>query len=203
MCAVHLWQGRWDEARAAGLAGSDIALRCRSRYLTAMGRALSACGGWALDGNAASLQALRESTLWIEARGGAVSTSLNYGWLVEATVTLGLEAEARRHAARLFMRARAQDRHGEAQGCRALARLAASRGEPDRARHYLDAADRAADFRASPRERAVNWLARAEIAAIAGRAADARALVESAAEAFEQMQMAWHLGRARDISLRL
>lgn len=201
ICAVHLWQGRWEEARTAGLEGAEMAQRCHSRYLTAMGRALAACGAWALDADAKSLQALRESTHWIEARGGAVSTSLNYGWLVEATVTSGLALEARQHAAKLFIRARMQDRHGEAMGCRALARLAASKGDADRARHYLDAADRAAEFRASPRERAVNWFARGEIAAKAGRQAEARALFESAGEAFEQMRMGWHVSQTKAVLL--
>ena len=203
MCAVHLWQGRWEDAVAAGQAGADIAMRCRSRYLVAMGRALGACGAWALHGDAASLQALRESTHWIEVRGGALSTSLNYGWLVEATAALGLRDEARRHAAKLFMRARLQDGHGQAQGCRALARLAASQGQPDRAQHYLGLADRAADFRSSPRERALNWLARGDIAAASGRSADGRALLDNAGEAFEAMRMAWHLGRARELARRL
>lgn len=203
MCAVHLWQGRWEEARVAGLEGADIAMRCRSRYLVAMGRALSSCGAWALHGDAVSLQMLRESTYWIEARGGAVSTSLNYGWLVEAAVALGLADEARRHAARLMMRARAHDRHGEAQGCRALARLAASRGDRDRALHYLDAADRAAEFRDSSRERAVNRLARAEVTAILGGRAEARALAEGAGEAFESMRMSWHLDRTRELTRSL
>ena len=203
MCAVHLWQGRWEDAHAAGLQGTDIAMRCRSLYLVAMGRALGACGAWALRGDVASLQLLRESTQWIEARGGAVSTSLNYAWLVEASIALGLEAEARQHAARLFMRARAQDHHGEAQGCRALARLAASSGEPDRVRHYLDAADRAASFRASPRERAVNQLTRAEIAVTAGRSAESRVMAESAGEAFETMRMDWHLRRTQALMRQL
>ncbi len=203
ICAVRLWQGRWAEARAAGLEGADIALRCRSRFNTAMGRALAACASWASDGDLDSLRVLRESTHWIEARGGAVSTSLNYGWLVAATVRLGLEPEARQHAARLFMRARAQDRHGEAMGCRALARLAASRGDQPRAHHYLDAADRAADFRASPRERAVNWLARGEVALAAGRKPEARGLLECAGEAFESMKMDWHRERARVLTQRL
>ena len=203
ICAVHLWQGRWSEARAAGLEGADIALRCRSRYLVAMGRALGACGGWALEGDAASLQSLRESTQWIEARGGAVSTSLNYGWLVEATVTLGLEHEARQHAARLLQRARAQDRHGEAMGCRALARVAASRGDAARAQHYMDGAARAAAFRNSPREQAVNQLANAELARAADARTQARALAETAAEAFEAMRMDWHLASARTLLLRL
>lgn len=199
VCAVHLWQGRWIEARVAGLRGAEIALRCRSRYLLAMGRALSACGDWALDGDAGALQTLRESTEWIEERGGAVSTSLNYGWLVEAAVSLGLETEARQHAAKLFQRAHAQDRHGEAMGCRALARMAAVQGDLSRVEHYMAAADRAASFRKSPRESAVNQLARAGLAATAGRAGDAKALGEMAAEAFESMRMDWHLTQAKKL----
>lgn len=196
ICAVHLWQGRWLEARVAGLTGADIALRCRSRYLVAMGRALSACGGWALERDAASLQSLREATEWIDARGGAVSTSLNYGWLVEADVSLGLATDARLHAAKLFQRTRAQDRHGEAMGCRALARMEVFQGNLARAWHYMAAADRAADFRKSPRERAVNQLARAGLAVNEGTTADAKALAEIAAEAFESMHMDWHLANA-------
>lgn len=196
ICVVHLWQGQWAKAQAIGREGAEIAMRCRSHYLVAMGRALAACGGWALSGSEVSLQTLRESTHWIEARGGAVSTSLNYGWLVEATLACGLEQEARQHAARLFRRARGQDRHGEAIGCRALARHAMTRGELDRAKHYLGAADRAAVFRGSTRERAVNQLALAEVADAAGRRGEARALVETAAATFEAMHMAWHLEQA-------
>ncbi len=199
ICAVHLWQGRWEEAYAIGMEGSDMAMRCRSRYLHAMGRALAACGGWAGQGDMESLQMLRESTQWIEARGGAVSTSLNYGWLVDASVSLGLQQEARQHATRLFVRARAQDRHGEAQGCRALARLADSQGQFDRALHYLNAADKAADFRGSPRERAVNRLARAEHALAVGDSVASGALALQSADAFEAMKMAWH----RDLALKI
>jgi len=197
MCVVHLWQGEWAEAQAAGLEGADIALRCRSRYLTAMGKALGACGGWALERSPQALQSLRESTQWIESRGGAVSTSLNHGWLVEATVSLGLEDEARQHAARLFKRVRAQDRHGEGIGCRALARWYSTRGETDKAAHYLARADQVAEFRSSPRELAVNRLARAEMAGTAGHVAEAKAHALDAAQAFEKMNMAWYLERTR------
>ncbi len=197
---MHLWQGRWDEAHKAGLEGADIAMRCRSHFNTAMGRALGACGSWARDGDLASLQTLRESTHWIEARGGAVSTSLNYGWLVEAAITHGLLDEARLHAAKLFMRARAHDRHGEAQGCRALARLASQQGETKRAKKYLAAADRAANFRASPREQAVNALARAEVATNSGQLDGVPALLETASRAFESMSMTWHWRRAKALT---
>ena len=162
-----------------------------------MGRALSACAGWALDGNETSLQSLRESTAWIEARGGAVSTSLNYGWLVEASGSLGLESEVRQHAAKLFERARAWDRHGEAMGCRALANMAASQGKSERVWHYLAAADRTAALRQSPREQAVNNLARARLVAGIGKAGDAKVLAETAAQEFECMHMDWHLLQAK------
>lgn len=200
MCAVHLWQGRWNDAEAAGLRGAEIALQCRSRYLIAMGRALAACATWARDEDEASLQRLRDATDWIESKGGAVSTSLNYGWLVEATTKLGLEKESRRHAARLFERARLQDRHGQAQGCRALAKTAASRGDFVRAEHYLMQADRTATYRASIREHAVNNLVRAEINYARGQGAEGRRLLEGALVAFESLRMPWHTSRARELA---
>jgi class 3 adenylate cyclase/tetratricopeptide (TPR) repeat protein len=199
ICAVHLWQGRWVEAREAGFAGADIALRCRSRYLTAMGRALGNCAVWAIDGDEPALRALRDATHWIDARGGAVSTSLNYGWLVEAAVTMGHAAEARQYAAGLVQRARLHDRHGHAMGCRALARMAVSHGKAAVARRYLDAADSSAAFRSSAREQAVNMMARAELALALRAPAEARARLDSAGEAFEKMRMHWHLQRARSL----
>jgi class 3 adenylate cyclase/tetratricopeptide (TPR) repeat protein len=203
MCAVYLWQGRWEEARAIGLEGADLALRCRSRYLTAMGRALSACGGWASQQDPESLRLLGETTAWIEAKGGAVSTSLNYGWLVEAAVTLGNEALAREHAARLFMRARLRDRHGLAMGCRALARHIGAHGRIDCAWRYLALAERVAHERASLREGAVNLLARAELWAAVSDSRQAKAAASKAGEDFDRMGMPWFKGRVADLLGRL
>ena len=203
VCAVHLWQGRWEDARTSALAGETFAQRCRSRYLIAMGRALGACSAYAQGGGTDALQSLREATRWIDARGGAVSTSLLYGWLVEACVGEGLPQEARQQAARLFGRARLQDRHGQAMGCRALARLAAAQGAMDRAWRCLKLADAAAEARGSPRERAENLLAQAELAAVCGRAPAARALIEEASEAFKTMAMAAHLAQASALARRL
>jgi class 3 adenylate cyclase/tetratricopeptide (TPR) repeat protein len=197
VAAVHLWQGRWDEARDAAAAGAEIALRCRSHYLVAMGRALSACGAWAAGGEAASLQALRDATHWIEARGGAVSTSLNYGWLVRACLASGQPAEARAHAVQLLQRARLMDRHGLAMGCRELARAAAVRGDARRAARHLALADKAAAARPSPREAAVNHCARARVALLLGQRQQAEAPLDAALRAFEAMQMHWHLAQAR------
>jgi class 3 adenylate cyclase/tetratricopeptide (TPR) repeat protein len=199
ICAVHLWQGRWEEARVAGLEGAAIALKCRSRYLTAMGRALGACGEWASTSSPIALESLRESTAWIEARGGAVSTSLNYGWLVEAYVDLGLSNEARLNAASLLRRARAQDKHGEAMGHRALARLAWKSGNFEKASRYLEVADKAAEYRNSLRESAVNQLAKAELAFQMDELTEGLDLLSQAHDRFESMQMTWHMKTASSL----
>ncbi|MEO8805362.1 MAG: AAA family ATPase [Burkholderiaceae bacterium] len=199
-CAVLLWQGRWAEARQAGLEGADIALRCRSRYLTAMGRALAACGTWAIERNANALRALRDPTQWIEDSGGAVSTSLNYGWLVDACAVLGLEAEMRQHLGRLLARARAGDRHGLAMGLRGVARWMSTNGaSPAQVARQLDLAERAGAARGSSREAAAGRLARAEIAALVGDAPQVRREAEAALVAFESMRMPWYAERARTL----
>ncbi|MEY4748947.1 MAG: hypothetical protein RIQ60_1161 [Pseudomonadota bacterium] len=199
ICAVHLWQGRWQEAFEIGLEGAELAFRCRSRYLTAMGRALAHCGAWALREDEASLRALHDATVWIEERGGAVSTSLNYGWLVEACRRADDRALMRRHAAQLMQRARLQDTHGLAQGCRALARDALARGRPDRADHYLGLAERTAAGRGSMREAAVNQLARAGLALSAGNVDAARMLAAQAEATFHAMGMSWHAAQAQTL----
>ncbi len=193
ICAVALWQGRWDDAQALGLEGADIALQCRSRYLVAMGRALSACGAWARDQSEMALSTLTDSTDWIEERGGAVSTSLNYGWLVEATTHLGLNKKARGFAARLFVRARAEDTHGLAMGCRALAWHAAKSGQRERSEHYLRIADHTGRRRDSDRELALNHLMRARIAFAGGSPLEAKQFAQAAILPFEQMGMSWYL----------
>ncbi len=189
MCAVALWQGRWADAQVLGQQGTDMALRCRSRYMTAMGRALGACGAYAMDGNVDSLRTLRKATQWIEDRGGAVSTSLNYGWLVQAAVDRGETDQARQNAAKLFQRARAHDRHGHAMGCRAMALQSASTGDLQRAHWYLEQAERCASLRQSVRERAENQLALAQIQAYANQLSDARSNARLAHEAFSNMGM--------------
>jgi class 3 adenylate cyclase/tetratricopeptide (TPR) repeat protein len=164
MCVVYQWQGLLTEAQQAGQAGEAMALQCRSHYLVAMGRALTARAEWAQNQSPAALEKLETAMQWIEKNGGAVSTSLNYGSLVEAHLHLGQVEQARKHAANLFNRARAQDRHGLGQGCRALAKWAASLAQQERAERYLSLADVAANLRGNPRELALNQLCRAELA---------------------------------------
>jgi hypothetical protein len=191
-----MWQGRWEDALRVAEESARIAEKVHSRQLFAMSRALGGYSKWILTKRPESLQAVRDATAWIEARDGTFSTSLNYGWLVDGAVDLGRDDEARRHAARLFMRARQRDRIGEAMGCRALARAAAKARDYARAAHYLAMAQRSAEVRGSPHERAKNDLAHAQIDIERGRKAEARAHLDPACAAFHSMQMAWHLRQA-------
>jgi class 3 adenylate cyclase/tetratricopeptide (TPR) repeat protein len=189
------WQGRWDEAAAMADASVWVAEQVKSRQLLAMSRALRGRALWMLHQRDKDLQAMRDAIAWIEARRGGLVTSLNYGHMVDACVWLDRLDEARRHAARLFLRARQRDRLGEAEGCRALALAAAQTGQPDRAHRYLAQAERAAGARGSPHERAKNLLTRAAVAAAGG--ADTRRCAEDALALFESLNMSWYASRAR------
>jgi len=198
--AVHLWQGAWGSALAAAGRSAAVALACRSRYLLAMARSFEACATWRTRGASAPVfRQLADATGWIASRGGGASTSLNHGWLVALALEDGHPADARAHAARLFMRARWGDRHGFAMGCRALADAAARAGDARHAYRYLSLADDAASARDSPREHALNLLCRAEVLTRLGAPAAAHrdALVDEACDTFRRLGMGWHLAQAQ------
>lgn len=203
IAAVYMWQGRWEEALRVANEGAHIAEHVRSRQLLAMSRALAGYSSWILTKRPEALKMVRDATTWIEDRNGAFFTSLNYGWLVDGEVELGRLEEARRHAARLLMRARQRDRIGEAMGCRALARAAAKANDFDHAERYLRLALRSAEARGSPHERAVTDLCRAQIEAERGRPDEATVRLDAACEAFQAMHMSWHLEEARRLRNRL
>ena len=203
IAAVYMWRGRWEDALRVANEAAHIAEFVKSRQLLAMDRALAGYSSWILTRRPEAIQAVRDATAWIEVRNGAFLTSLNYGWLVDGAIDLGRYDEARRHAARLFVRARARDRIGEAMGCRALARAAAAAQDFARAEHYLDLALRSAAARGSPHERAVTALCRAQIEVGRGRTAEAQAPLDAACAAFEAMDMRWHLEEARRLRDRL
>ena len=201
--AVHLWQGRWDDALLAADATARIADHVRSSHLFAMGRALGGYARWMLTHEARALNTIADATSWIEARHGKVFISLNHGWLVDGLVALGRCEEARRHAARALVRARELDRLGEAMACRGLARAAASAQDHARAERYLDMAMRCAQARGSPHERAVTLLCHAQIAAGNDRPSEAHAHLDQACKAFDAMAMNWHQAQAHALALRL
>lgn len=203
IAAVYMWQGRWEEALQVAQEGARIAEQVRSRQLLAMTRALAGYSSWILSRRPEALQIVRDATSWIEDRNGAFLTSLNYGWLVDGSVELGRIDDARRHAARLFKRARQRDRIGEAMGCRALARAAAKAHDFAGAEHYLRFALRSAEARGSPHERAVTQLCRAQIELERGKRTEATVQLDAACEAFQAMHMGWHLEEARRLRNRL
>jgi tetratricopeptide (TPR) repeat protein len=196
IAASYQWQGRWDEALGVSEASGKVAENVRSRQLYAMSRSLSGYARWVLSGDLDGVQALRDATSWIAKRNGRFITSLNYGWLVDCSAALDLHDEARRHAARLFNRARQRDWLGIGMGCRALARVANDAGEAARAVHLLAMADRYAQARASRRELAMNQLCRAQMALARGHRADADAPLDAASRAFDDMGMAWYRRQA-------
>ena len=185
--AVHLWQGRWDAAAQAARQGVDIALRCRSHYLVAMGRALLGCALWAEGGDAVVLRRLRQTCRDMELGGGAAWMSLIYGWLVEGHCALGESVNARSEAARLMMRARVEDRHGLAMGCRAMARHAIGQGDLTEADRYLERANEAASCRGSPREASLNAQVRAQLLRSRGSFVEAAAIDRAARDELLRM----------------
>lgn len=160
---LRLWQGRTEEARADALAAQRVAERVGSLYLYGMGRALAARAAWVLGGGDAALQDLAAAATWLRTHDKNLFASLHAGWLAEAWAGLGRRREARHEAARALARTRQDDWLGAAMAARALARLAAGEGRVAAARRHLALADRAAERRGSPHERAANARCRAEL----------------------------------------
>jgi hypothetical protein len=194
--AVHLWQGRWQDARRDAVAAQRVAERTKTLYVFAMGRALAAYADWVVERSAGSLQDLMTATSWLEVRDKGLFISLNYGWLAHALVASARFDEARRYAARALWRKRKRDRLGEPMTYRALANAAVVEGRTGDARRYLLLAMRGAEARSSPHEVAVNQLHQAELESAAGEPTQALALLDHATRAFEAMDMTWHLDRA-------
>jgi hypothetical protein len=193
---VLLWQGRWAAAREAAAESARIAEATRSLWQLSIARAIDGYAHWMLERSPAAVAGIVAVTDWLLPRDSGLFRSLNHGWLAEGLQALGQPDQASRHALLALQRGRRGDRIGVAMACRAMARAAHAAGRPDAARRQLACAYRVARWRDSAHEVAVTQLAEAELAAADGAAARARALIESAAAAFESMAMDWHLERA-------
>ena len=197
MSVVLQWQGRWEEAAVVADEAASIAMAVKSRQQLAMGQALAGHSRWMVDGDPRALQKVRDATAWIEGQKGGLATSLNHAWMVEGALAEDRNDEMRRHAALLLLRARSDDRIGEALGCRAVALAASAKGDLKRAMHWLRLAQRSAVLRGSAHERAANMLCEAQIEFHQAHEAHAHALLDGACAAFEPMRMRWHLEQAR------
>ncbi|MEJ8845659.1 ATP-binding protein [Variovorax rhizosphaerae] len=192
--AVLLWEGRWEDARAAANESGRIAEATRSLTQLSVARAMDAFAGWMLTRKAEYLQTIIEVTAWLEPRQSGLFRSLNHGWLAAGLTHAGRHVEARRHAALALRRSRQRDLLGAAMSYRALARGVAAR-RPERVQHYLDRAMQAARARDSAHEIAVTQLCAAEIA-WQHRGERESALLDQAIAGFERMGMRWHLKEA-------
>ncbi|MFM7505943.1 MAG: hypothetical protein ACKO3M_05170 [Rubrivivax sp.] len=160
---LRLWQGRAEEAQDDSRAAMRVAERVGSLYLYGMGRALAARAAWCLGRGDAALRELAAAATWLRTHDKNLFASLHAGWLAEAWADLGRRREARHAAARALARTRQDDWLGVAMAARALARLAAGEGRVAAARRHLLLADRAAERRGSPHERAANAGCRSEL----------------------------------------
>jgi class 3 adenylate cyclase/tetratricopeptide (TPR) repeat protein len=187
-----IWQGRLDEAERIAAESARIAENTRGLLLLVVCRAAAGYARWARTGDERGLELAADAVNWMDARGGRFYTSLHHGWLVDAYATLGMQAQARRHAAHVLWRSREGERLGEASASRALARLALRAGHADDARCWLARAARSAQARASRRETALNHVVAAALAEHHGEAAWAADLRQQALLDFNAMGMSWH-----------
>jgi class 3 adenylate cyclase/tetratricopeptide (TPR) repeat protein len=190
-CAVCIWQGRFEEARELARDSRSIAERIRARYLYVNGRSLDAFPGWCLTGDNDLLDEIETATNWLVRTGREQFSSLNHGWLAHGRAAQGRWRDARRHAARAFVRARKGDRLGEAMAARAMAMIALHGHARKPAAEYLALAERSARSRGSAHEFAQNQLCAAELGLMPDIALD------HLGKRFEAMGMSRYAARAK------
>lgn len=192
-----LWQGRLQDAAALAAGALQVAARVRTLYVYNRNLSAEAYVRWMVSGDESAIGQLIESTTSLEDYGHELYLSLNYGWLAEMMAAGGRAVEARHFAARALMQIRRRrDRLGEAMSYRALARLASSQHQPQRAERYLARALSASEARGSAHEIASTRLRAAEIALDQGDREEALALLDQAGSDFARMEMPWHAGEA-------
>ena len=194
---VLVWQGRWAELADMSAESTRRAHATQALLPLAISRACEGYGRWASCGDEDGLRTLAAAVRWLQQRRGRFMSSIYHGWLIEAMVSSGDPAGARRQAAALFSRARQLDTFGMGDGCRALALADAASGDHRRITRWLAHSERWATARGSRREAALNELCRAKLARMRGDDDGVSIHAAAAASAFESMQMAWHAGLAR------
>ncbi len=193
--AVLLWQGRWEAASEAAEESARLAEATHSLTQLSIARAMSAYAAWMTTSDPEHLSSIVEATGWLGPQGSTLFRSFNHGWLAAGLTGAGRYAQARHHAAQALLRSRQHDLLGVPMAYRALARGAVAH-RPDRARHYVELAMKAAQQRKSAHEVAVTQLCAAEIAFRQGLTEQARVSLDPATLAFREMSMPWHLGEA-------
>ncbi len=166
-----------------------IGSQSRARYIVVSCRAVQNYANWAIARDAAFADALVANTAWQVASNSRQRLSNNFGWLTTIMATNGRASDARRYFEAACARADEGDRLGEADACRAMARLAAATGAPADWQPLLDRAYRSAELRDAPRERHETDLCAAEIWDGLGRDDAAQAALQRAIAGFRSLGM--------------
>jgi class 3 adenylate cyclase/tetratricopeptide (TPR) repeat protein len=193
---VLLWQGRPAEALIHARRDRDVTELTESAYMNALARHFLAAASHQLTPGPAHRHTMAATTRCLLHRRKQLYISMCHARCAEAAAEAGDMAATRAAAALALGRARAGDLLGAAMAWRALARIA---GTPARARHCLERARRIADRRNSPHERAVTFLAEAELALQHENPHAARAPLDKAQALFDRLAMPWFSTRAEQI----
>lgn len=174
-----IWQGHWNEAIDLVSQSARIAVGTRALLLLAISRCIHGYAKFC-QRDADGIDLLRQGVGWLATRRCDFYASLFNGWLVEAAFAAGRIEEMRSAAIVVLRRRREGETLGEAVAYRALALHAAGEGRHETASRWLARADASAQRRESRREHALNLLARARLAKLAGDDETSEAALSSA-----------------------
>jgi tetratricopeptide (TPR) repeat protein len=182
----YIWQGRWDEAIELVSRSARIAVGTRALLLLAISRCVHGYASFC-RGEPEGVELLRQGVGWLAVRRCDFYASLFNGWLTEAALVTGGVEELRAAATVVLRRRREGETLGEATTYRALALHSAREQRPATARRWLARAQASAAQHESRREQALNLLARASLAKMAGDEAASASALASATELLREM----------------
>ncbi|MEE2733326.1 MAG: AAA family ATPase [Pseudomonadota bacterium] len=196
--AVNLWQGRWEEGRDIAIRAHHAAQRISRSYMSSIYLSLAAYAEWKMEGNESAISVVLSHTSNLEQHHKFLYLSLNYGWLSEMLVSVGKWQAARKYAARALVRARHNDRLGEAMAYRALAQISEHQ-HPGSFRKYLDRAISSAHIRQARHETAKNNLLWGSILLRHKQQTQAHHHLDLALRDFKAMKMPWFSQQVIDL----
>ncbi len=200
---IQVWQGCWQDALETAGRGRATGERCNGHYVLAMCEAVSSYARWRLERSPLALASLESCVKWLESRDIKLYLSFCLGHLAQAQLEAGRMELAARHAQRTIDRADCGDRVGLAMAHRVLAVIAAHNGDERATRQHCERAFRSAERRQSRRETALTNMTLGELECRFGRIDEARSLLESARDGFEELRMSWHYAESRRVLAEL
>ncbi len=195
---AQVFQGAWAAARATIDRIRGLNERLDSASVRAMSGAIEGIARFHDGEPERGIEVLRRAVAEHETSGACMALSVTLAELAGALAHAGNPSEAALLAQRSLARRDVGDCPGEIGAYRALALSAA----PDRSRmlEYAEQAIERAVAKRSRREEAVSRLVRAQLLAVAGDPASARAAAARLVTEFEAMDMPWYAAKARAIA---